>query len=110
MKFKIRITEKTVLEDIINELDKIKYAPVKVIPLNYIRKITVFLEIEEIKGKGSSVRFRHELLVEYPNFHDGIFQVHRVHKGGGREEIRKSDFVRYLDPVLRLIIELLKNK
>ena len=108
MKFKLRINENTSFNDIEKELEKIKNSNVNEIPLNHIRKITTFLEVEEIQGKGSSIRFFHELLLENP-FYKGYFQVHKIHKGGNKDEIRKSDFVKYLYPVLMILIKL-KNR
>ena len=108
MKFKIKIDENTSLEDIKNELEKLKKANVSEIPLNYIRKITLFLGIEEIQGKGSGIRFYSEVLLEHP-YYNGYFQVHKIHKGGNKELIRKSDYVKYVYPTLIIIIDLLRE-
>jgi hypothetical protein len=105
MKFKIKITENTSLGDIKEELEKLKKINVNEIPLNHIRKIIVFLGAEEIQATGSSIRFYHEILKDQP-FYRGYFQIHKVHKGGNKDMIRKVDFVKYLYPVLVLIIEL----
>jgi hypothetical protein len=105
MKFKIKINKETSFNDIRNELENLKKANIKAIPLNHIRKITKFLEIEELSGKGSSIRFYHKLLIDH-SYYRGYFQVHKIHKGGNIDEIRKSDFVKYLYPVLVVIIDL----
>jgi len=109
MKFKIKIDENTSLEDIKNELEKLKKINVTEIPLNHIRKITVFLGCEEIQGTGSSIRFFNEILLINP-YYKGYFQVHKIHKGGNKELIRKSDYVKYLYPVLTIIIDLLNEQ
>jgi len=109
MKFKIKINETTDFEYIKKELNKVKNSNVKEIPLNYIRRITMFLGIEEIQGTGSSIRFYHKSL-ESDRYFNGYFQIHKIHKGGNKEEIRKSDFVRYLYPVLLKIIENIENE
>ncbi len=105
MKFKCKISKHAGLTEIKNELDRLKEIKLSVIQLNCIRKFTSLLGCKEIPGKGSSIRFRHEFLVDEPYYTDGIFQVHKIHKGGNKEEIRKSDFVKYIYPHLIKIIE-----
>ncbi len=105
MKFKFKITAETTLQDVLIELENLENAKVKEIPLNHIRKIMVFLGIEEISGRGSSVRFQSGYLASHPYYHEGIFQVHKIHKGGKLDKIKKSDYVKYLLPALKFIIE-----
>ncbi len=106
MRFKIKINNETSFEDIRNYLEDLKKANTTSIPLNPIRKIINFLEIKEIPGKGSSIRFQSDYLLNHHPFYEGYFQVHKLHKGGNKEEIRKSDFARYLYPALILIVKL----
>ena len=105
MGFKIKINNETSFEDIRNYLEDLKKANTTSIQLNQIRKIIKFLDIEEIPGKSSSIRFYCDCLLTHP-YHKGYFQVHKLHKGGSKEEIRKSDFARYLYPVLVIIVKL----
>jgi hypothetical protein len=109
MKFKIKINEDTVLEDIRIELENLKSLNINEIPLNHLLKITEFLGAKRITATGSSVRFQHEIIKNYPPY-KGFFQVHKIHKGGDVDLIRKNDFKTYLYPVLMLIIDLLEKK
>lgn len=109
MKFKIKINENTTIEDIRTELENLKLANTNEIPLNHLLKITEFLGAKRIIATGSSVRFQHEILKSYPPY-KGFFQVHKIHKGGDIDLIRKNDFKTYMYPVLSLIIELLEKK
>jgi hypothetical protein len=110
MKFKIKINETTTLDDIRKELDAIKSANVTEIPLNHLRKIIEFLGASEIPGKGSSVRFHHKLLLQHPLYR-GYFQIHKIHKGGDQDYIRRFDFKSILYNALITIIEIKeKNK
>ncbi len=105
MKFKIKINEDTTLKDIRTELENLKTADVIEIPLNHIRKITSFLGAIEVQDIGSSIRFKHQLLADHPEYH-GYFKVHKIHKGGDQDMIRKNDFKNYLLRPLFLIIEM----
>ena len=106
-KHKFKINESTTPADIIEELEYLKNANVKTIPLNQIRRIIFFLGGEEVKATGASVRFYHRVLEDEPFYYQGYFQVHKIHKGGNKEEIRKGDFVKYLYPPIIRIIEIL---
>jgi hypothetical protein len=105
MKFKIKINETTSLDDIRNELETLKSANVTELPLNHILKITEFLGAVQVQSTGSSVRFEHPLLRQHPYFH-GYFAVHKIHKGGDNDLIRRNDFKAYLYPALMTLIEL----
>lgn len=103
-KHKFKINESTTLEDIKKELEFYKNATIQTIQLSDVRKIANFLGAEEIRSTGSSVRFYHEILEKHPFYH-GYFQIHKIHKGGNVDKIRKRDFVKYLLPPLEFIIE-----
>ena len=105
MKFKIKINETTTLDDIRKELDFIKSANVNEIPLNHLRKIIAFLGATEVSGTGSSVRFHHKLLEKH-RFYRGYFQVHKIHKGGDQDLIKRNDFKSILYNVLITIIDI----
>jgi len=109
MKFKLKINDKTTLDDIRNELEALKSANIKEIPLNHLRRIIKFLGANEVQSTGSSVRFEHSLLKQHPYYH-GHFQIHKVHKGGNKDFVRKTDFKSYLCKVLITIIELIEKK
>lgn len=104
MKFKFKINEYTTLDDVRVELDSIRSANVKEIPLNHLRRIIEFLGAESVPVTGSSVRFTHPLLKDFPKY-QGYFSVHKIHKGGDKDEIRMVDFKTYLYPALITIIE-----
>jgi hypothetical protein len=105
MKIKIKIDDTTTLDDIRKELDSIKNANINEIPLNQLRKIITFLGATEIPGKGSSVRFQHKLLERHPLYH-GYFQIHKIHKGGDQDFIKRFDFKSFLYNALITIIEI----
>jgi len=109
MKFKIKINENTTLDDIRNELETLKSANVTEIPLNHLLKIVNFLGAVQVTASGSSIRFTHPLLIQHPFYH-GYFQVHKIHKGGDKDEIRIIDCKKYLFPALITIIELKEKK
>lgn len=109
MKFKIKINEKTTLDDIRIELEALKSANVTEIPLNHLFRIIEFLGAVQIPSTGSSVRFEHHLLRQHPYYH-GYFAVHKIHKGGDNDQIRKNDYKAYLYPALLTIIELSAKK
>jgi len=109
MKFKIKINENTTLDDIRKELETLKSAIVTEIPLNHLLKITNFLGAVQVTATGSSIRFTHPLIMQHPYYH-GYFQVHKIHKGGDKDEIRINDFKKYLFPALMTIIELKEKK
>lgn len=104
MKFKFKINESTTLDDVRAELDALKSANVKEIPLNYLRRIIEFLGATPVPATGSIVRFTHPLLKKYPQYL-GYFSIHKIHKGGDKDEIRMVDFKNYLYPALITIIE-----
>ncbi len=108
MKYKIKINEDTSYNDIRHELEKLKALPVTEIPLNHLQKIIEFLGAVEVPASGSSVRFRHRILDDHPYYH-GYFQVHKIHKGGDQNQIRKNDYSRILYPTLITIIDLLEK-
>jgi hypothetical protein len=104
MKFKFKIDENTSLDDVQKELDSLKKASTPEIPLGPLRKIIEYLGGNEVAATGSSVRFKHEALKGHPYFRAGIFQVHKIHKGGNLELIRKSDYKKYLyNPLIYII-------
>jgi hypothetical protein len=109
MKFKIKINENTTLEDIRKELDELRSANVNEIPFNHLRRIIEFLGAVQVTASGSSVRFEHPALIPHPYYH-GYFQIHKIHKGGDQDEVRKIDFKSILYPALITIIDLLENK
>ncbi len=109
MKFKFKINENTTLNDVKIELNVIKSANVKEIPLNHLFKIIEFIGAKQVTATGSSVRFEHYLLKDNPFFH-GYFQVHKVHGGGDKDKITMIDFKKYIYPVLIIIIELKEKK
>lgn len=109
--FKLKITEQTTIQDIENEIDKLyKNKQIKEIPLNYLVKIIEYLGAEQIQATGSSVRFRHELLVEHSAYYNGIFQIHKIHKGGNQDYVLHRNFKKYLYPALKQIIALKLNQ
>jgi hypothetical protein len=108
MKFKIKINEETSFNDIRFELENLRTADVTEIPLNHLRKITEFLGAVEVPAAGSSVRFRHQALNDHPYYH-GYFQIHKIHKGGDQDLIRKNDFKMILFPALITIIDLIEK-
>ena len=105
MKFKFKINETTSLQDIRDELDSLKSANVTEIPLNYLKKIILFLGATEATSSGSSVRFYHKLLLRHPYF-NGYFQIHKIHKGGDQDFIKINDYRSFLYKALIAIIEL----
>jgi hypothetical protein len=106
MKFKIKINETTSLQDIRDELDSLKIANVNEIPLNHLRKIINFLGATEIPSTGgSSVRFQHRHLQKHPYYH-GYFQIHKIHKGGDQDFVKKNDYRSILYNALITIIEI----
>lgn len=105
---KIKFNSETTLEDISNEIQSLAYCAKTEIPLDHITKIVKFLNGEELPNKGgSSVRFRHEALLEYKYYTNGIFQIHTIHKGG-KKMILKNNFKNFLLEPLSLIINELK--
>jgi hypothetical protein len=109
MKFKFKINENTTLDDVRIELDSIRSANVKEIPLNHLIRIIEFLGAKSVPVKGSSVRFSHTALKEFPQY-QGYFSVHKIHKGGDKDEIRMVDYKKYLYPALITIIKEKENK
>jgi hypothetical protein len=109
MKFKIKINEKTTLDDIRIELEALKSANVNEIPINHLLKIIGFLGAFQVPSTGSSVRFEHPLLKHHPYYH-GYFSVHKIHKGGDNDQVKKIDYKAYLYPALITIIELKDKK
>ena len=108
MKFKIKINEDTLFNDIRLELENLRAAPVTEIPLNHLRKIIEFLGAYEVTKSVSRVRFSHHILYDHPYYH-GYFQIHKIHKGGDKDQIKKNDYSRILHPTLITIIELLEK-
>ncbi len=104
MKFKFKIDENTTLDDVQAHLDALWSTNVKEIPLNYLRRIIEFLGAIQVQATGSIVRFKHPLLEKYPQYL-GFFSIHKIHKGGDKDEVRMVDFKKYLYPALILIIE-----
>jgi len=110
MKFKFKINERTSLDDVRAELEMLRSANIREIPLNHLRRIIEFLGATSTPSTGSSVRYYHPALKGYPNY-KGYISVHKIHKGGDKEEIRMTDYKVYLLPaLLALIEELLKSK
>lgn len=109
MKFKIKINESTTLDDIRIELEALKSANVNEIPLNHLLRIFEFLGVVQVQSTGSVVRFEHPLLKNHPYYH-GYFSVHKIHKGGDNDQIRRNDFKTYLLPALLIIIEISDKK
>lgn len=109
MKFKIKINENTSLDDIRNELEALKSANVTEIPLNHLLKIIGFLGAVQVPSTGSSVRFEHPLLKQHP-YYRGYFSVHKIHKGGDNDQIKKNDFKAFLYQALITIIDLKDKK
>jgi len=109
MKFKIKINGNTSLDDIRLELEALKSANVTEIPLNHLFKITEFLGAVQVTSTGSIIRFEHPLLRKHPNYH-GYFTVHKIHKGGDNDLIKKIDYKTYLYPALLAIIDLKSKK
>ena len=105
MNFKIKIDEYTSLDEIRNELAFIRNANVPEIPLNHLRKIIQFLGAEEVQGTGSSIRFYHKILEKHPLYR-GYFQIHKIHKGGDQDFVKRNDYKSFLYNVLITIIEL----
>jgi hypothetical protein len=83
----------------------IKNANVPEIPLNHLRRIIFYLGATEVQGTGSSVRFYHKLLEKHPLYR-GYFQVHKIHKGGNQDFVKRTDYKAFLFNVLNTIIEL----
>lgn len=108
MKFKIKINDSTTLADIRNELEVLKSANINEVPVNHLLKIIEFLGAFQVPSTGSSLRFAHHLLKQNPYYH-GYFSVHKIHKGGDNDQIRKTDFKVYLYPALITILDLLDS-
>ncbi len=110
MKFKFKKNDETSIDDALEELEKIKKSNINELPMNHLIKIMEFIGVEELKGAGGSgLRFRHECLLDEPFYTDGIFQIHKIHKGG-EIEIRMHDYKKFLYPTLIKIISIKKQK
>ena len=93
------------MQDIRVELDSLKSANIKEIPLNHLKKIISFLGATESTSTGSSVRYHHKLLERNPYYH-GYFQIHKIHKGGDQDLIKMNDYRSFLYKALIAIIEI----
>ena len=105
-KFKIKIDVDSTIEEINQCVNRVLSLKTKSYELSIIKKLLFAINVEELKSKGgSAIRFYHKALEEHPYYTHGIFSVHKIHKGGSKDEIRKSDFEKYLLPPIRIIIE-----
>lgn len=105
MKFKFKINENTTLADVQNELDALRSVNVNEIPFNHLLKIINHLGAIQVPSTGSSIRFEHPLLRNHPFYH-GYFQIHKIHKGGDKDEIKRTDYKTFLYPALTTIIKI----
>jgi len=102
-KNKIKLNDVTTLDEVREYLDGIKSSAVKEIQLYPLLKIIDFLGATQVPTTGSAVRFTHPTLKNNPYYH-GYFAVHKIHKGGDKDEIKMVDFKSYLYPALITII------
>ncbi len=109
MKFKFKPKQNTTYSDVRIDLENLKKATINEIPLNHLRKICRFIGVEEIKATGSSVRFTHRTLEQHP-YYRGFFQIHKIHKGGDQELVRKNDYKKYFYPAVLVILDTLENE
>lgn len=106
MKFKFKITEETTIDDAEKELENLCKSSVSELPFNHIVKIAEFLGAELQKSpRGSMERFKHPLSPTSGNY----FGVHVIHKGGDEALVLKTNFKKYLYPILLEIIRLKKK-
>ena len=77
MKFKFKINNTTSIKDVKDELNFLKSANVKRLPLNHLLKIIKFLGAEQVPSTGSSIRFEHHLLKQHKYF-NGFFKVDKI--------------------------------
>lgn len=94
------------VESFLKELTEIDQ---KEFPFNVIRDVAEYLGCEYLKGKGrgSKESFRHELLEKYcPQYTNGMFGIHLLHKGKGMQLVRKRDYKYFIYRTLMQIIEL----
>jgi hypothetical protein len=101
---KIKINATTSDNDIKNHLLQLKKLNVNEIPLNDLLRICDYLGAKRLQTTGSSIRFYHEALKTNQYLH-GIFTVHKIHKGGNKDLIRKRDFTKFMLPSLLIILE-----
>ena len=105
IKFKIKLNETTSLQDLRDELDSLKSANIKEIPLNHLKKIISFLGATEATSTGSSVRYHHKLLDRNPYYH-GYFQIHKIHKVGDQDLLKLNDYWSFLYKAFIAVIEI----
>jgi hypothetical protein len=104
MKFKFKITETTTIDDAEKELDSLCSVPVNEIPFNHILKIAEFLGVEHMKANGGSMERFHHPLAETETY-GGHFGVHIVHKGKAEVLVMRTNYKKYMYPILKKIIE-----
>ncbi len=109
---KFKISKNPTKEELKSLLSFLKNYPQDEIPFIHIRKLAEALGAEYLdkgnRGKGSSERFRHKILNNYRGY-NGIVSIHIKHKGGDRVMVYRSNFKKYLYPVLDLMVNS-KNK
>lgn len=104
---KIKFDSKTSLDDVNDEISRIASSDETEVSLDYITKIIVFLGGESLPNKGgSSVRYRHNALLKYRYYTDGIFQIHIKHKGGTKKVLKRNFKDYLLQPLTTIITEL----
>ena len=102
---KFKIKDSTTLNEIEEELKRMKSVNANEFELSDIIKIAEFLGCTYLGGcGGTQVRFTHPAIKMYGNF----FGVHIIH-GRKVETIKKNDFKTFIFPHLMTIIEYKKN-
>jgi len=105
-KFKVKIDVNSTIEDINQCVKRVLLLKTKYYELSIIKKLLFAINVKELKSRGgSAIRFYHKALEEHPYYTHGIFSIHKIHKGGSKGEIRRSDFEKYLLPPIHIIIE-----
>ena len=105
----VKIKSDLTPEELLIVINDLCTANVQEIEFNDILKICSQLECTHYdNGKnrksGSAESFYHPLLKDLPQYH-GWVSVHLIHGGGSKRKVYKRNFVKFLAPGLKIIIQ-----
>ena len=102
------------VEELENIVDSFCKANIQEIEFNDIKRICeqlgcVYYDRGNKRKKGSQESFMHKHLDDNPHF-NGIVSIHLIHGGGSKRKVYKRNFVKYMAPGLKIIIQKIKQE
>lgn len=110
-KFKLKLSDNNIVQDIEEEIENLKRINVPEIPLDHLIKIAEVLGVKYHGLKGGSIAsFQSNKLVGYEHYYDGFFTIHIAKGSKSNKMVRKRDYIQFFYRAIRYVLDEIRRE